>query len=179
MNQARLEERMSSSDETASGPGVGWLLVTWGRLVIGLALAAEGGVLYAHARTEAGGPSWWVGGVAIVVGAVLSLSGLYSIYVRTRQQEAIVPDSIPARAEPFVPMLGALLVYKYQALTEEQLERALEQQRKEGKDRRRLGEILLDMGLVSSAELRKALEYQRSQARKSEPAASEGEVPVQ
>ena len=109
----------------------------------------------------------------------MSLSGLYSLYVRTRQQEAIVPDSIPARAEPFVPMLGALLVYKYQALTEEQLEHALEQQRKEGKNRRRLGEILLDMGLVSSAELRKALEYQRSQARKSEPAASEGEVPAQ
>ena len=175
MNQARLEEQMSGSDKATSGPGVGWLLVTWGRLVVGLALAAEGGVLYAHARTQAGGPSWWVGGAAIVVGAVLSLSGLYSLYVRTRQQEVIVPDSIPARVEPSVPMLGALLVYKYQALTEEQLERALEQQRKEGKNRRRLGEILLDMGLVSSAELRAALEYQRSQARKSEAAVSEGQ----
>ncbi len=74
-------------------------------------------------------------------------------------------------------MLGALLVYKFQALTEEQLQKALEQQRKEGSNKRRIGEILLDMGFISSTDLRKALDYQRSQARSKQIPAPDSEEP--
>ncbi len=175
MSQSTTENQSADKARAISRPGLAWLLVTWGRLVIGLALAGEGGVLYAHARTEAGAGPSWVGLTAIVVGALLSLSGLYAIYARTRPCEVIVPDSVPARAEPAMPMLGALLVYKYGALTEEQLEQALEQQRSEGVNRRRIGEILLDMGFIGAADLQKALEHQRAQARKEQEAAAEGD----
>jgi hypothetical protein len=59
-------------------------------------------------------------------------------------------------------MVGALLVYKYGLITEDQLEKALERQRAQGEGKQLLGGILLDMGLVSMAELQTALAYQRS-----------------
>jgi hypothetical protein len=61
-----------------------------------------------------------------------------------------------------MPKLGALLVYKYQVITEEQLEQALQRQREEPEKWRRLGEVLLDMGLISVVDLQEALDYQRS-----------------
>jgi uncharacterized protein (DUF433 family) len=63
-------------------------------------------------------------------------------------------------------MVGALLVYKYQALTEAQLQRALEQQQKEKRKGRNmlLGEVLLEMGMVKEPQLRAALDYQRSRS---------------
>ncbi len=62
--------------------------------------------------------------------------------------------SLYARAQthvdgPAMPKLGAILVYTCRALTEEQLEQALEGQREEPEKGRRLGEILLAMGLIS------------------------------
>lgn len=176
MNQESSAEKDSGTRGRGSRPDLGWIVITWGRVIVGLALVGEGGVLYAHARTQAGGPSWWIGVVAVVLGAALSLSGIYAIYARSRPEEVIVPDSIPSRPEPAVPMLGALLVYKFQVITELELERALEQQRKEGKNRRRIGEILLDMGLISGAQLRKALEHQREQAGRTQRAEGEGEA---
>ena len=143
--------------------GAVWLLATWMQLVIGFGLVGEGAVLYAHARAQEAGPSWLLGMVAILSGAVLSLSGIYTIYVHSRQERTPAGD-LPVGGEASVPLLGALLVYKYRLLTEEQLEEALELQRKEGTGKRRIGGILLDMGLVSSADLRKALDYQRSLA---------------
>jgi len=142
--------------------GLGWWLATWAQLVIGLALVGEGGALYAHAWAQGVGPAAWAGILAALIGAIMSLSGTYVLYRRTRPREAPLLRDIPARPEPTVPMLGALLVFKYHALSEEQLEEALAQQRREGPDRRRLGEILLDMGFVSMADLQKALEYQHS-----------------
>jgi hypothetical protein len=173
MNQSSPEQNGSAAEQPRSGPGLAWLIVTWGRLLVGLALAGEGGVLYAQARTDPSGPSLWVGVIAVALGAVLSLSGLYSIYSRTRPQDVIIPDDIPSRPEPAMPMLGALLVYKYQVISEEQLERALEQQRREGRNKRRIGEILLDMGLISGADLQAALDYQRSRARSKQLSLSE------
>lgn len=163
---ASSDQRKAAKPMAASGPGLGWLIITWGRLVVGLALVGEGGFLYADARTQAGGPSLWVGVIAVALGAVLSVSGVYSLYARGRAQGITVPIGTPSRPEPAMPMLGALLVYKYQALGEEQLEKALDQQRREGANKRRIGEILLDMGFISAADLQKALEYQRAQARK-------------
>ena len=61
-------------------------------------------------------------------------------------------------------MLGALLVYKYRLVTEEQLAEALEIQRKADEPKPRIGSILLEMGLLSMAQLHEALAYQRSLA---------------
>ncbi len=101
---------------------------------------------------------------ALAGGSALCISGAYDGWVGRRQEAATVDASPVESSEPLVPMLGALLVYRYQALSEGQLQRALEQQRREGRDRRLLGEILLEMGYVSPAQLRKALEYQQSEA---------------
>ncbi len=161
MSETDFEQR-NADTQRRPRQGVAWLILAWGRLVLGLALAGEGGMLYAHARMQQGGPPLWIGVTAVLIGAVLSLSGICSIYARTRPVEITTADGMPAQPDPGIPMLGALLVYKYQALTEQQLERALEQQRKEGPNNRRIGEILVDMGLISAADLQTALEHQRS-----------------
>jgi hypothetical protein len=99
---------------------------------------------------------------AILVGAALSLSGVYAIYARSRPADSPLVGDLPMGREASVPLLGALLVYKYHLLTEEELEQALEVQRSQGTSTRRIGGVLLDMGLISSADLQKALDYQRS-----------------
>jgi hypothetical protein len=186
MDETLVPELGASPEEEASGPrpkrsrpSLVWLIVTWAQVVVGLGLAGEGGVLYADARTHAGGASWLVGVVAMLIGATLGISGLYGLYAihaRSRGPEVMVPEDLPAKREPSIPMLGALLVYKYGVLTEEQLELALEQQRQEGENRRLLGGILLDMGLISAAELREALEYQHSLAHKAQAEGGEGDA---
>lgn len=140
--------------------GLAWAVATWGRLFIGVGLIGEGASLYAHAQTHVDGPAWCIGAGAALAGAVLALSGVRAIQARVRAAQTA--------GEPSIPKLGALLVYKFELLTEEQLEQALEEQREEPEKKRRLGEILLDMGLISAADLRKALRYQRSQARSAE-----------
>ena len=73
--------------------------------------------------------------------------------------------------EPVVPLLGAVLLYKYQRITQRQLNEALEQQRKEtGPNRRRLGEILLATGAITRRQLEEALEHQRVFVREKEAA---------
>jgi hypothetical protein len=55
--------------------------------------------------------------------------------------------------------LGELLIHRYQLITREQRAQALARQ--QGNDRgRHLGEILVDMGLVTEAQLREALDHQ-------------------
>ena len=56
-------------------------------------------------------------------------------------------------------LLGELLVYRYRLITKEQQGRALERQR-EVERGRRLGEILIEMGFVTSSQLQDALDYQ-------------------
>ena len=56
-------------------------------------------------------------------------------------------------------LLGELLVYRYQRITRDQRDEALARQK--GSDRGRpLGEILTDMGLVTEAQVREALDFQ-------------------
>ncbi len=57
-------------------------------------------------------------------------------------------------------MIGELLVYRYRLITREQRDAALAQQREPGKHRR-LGEVLVQMGLVTEGDLQEALDYQR------------------
>jgi hypothetical protein len=144
-------------------PSLTRLIATWVRVVFGLALAGEGGVLFADARTHYVGHGAWMGLAAMAAGSLLGLSGLYAFLVQARGPRAD-QDALPVAPEPAVPMLGALLVYKYRLVTEEQLAEALEIQRKANEPRPRIGSILLEMGLLSMAQLHEALAYQRSLA---------------
>jgi hypothetical protein len=98
---------------------------------------------------------------------LLILSGLYA---RSRPPGATPdfvapPEPHPAGQEPLVPLLGALLVYKYQRISHEQLEEALDRQREERGRWRLIGEILVDMGAVAPSDVEEALVYQRELAR--------------
>jgi hypothetical protein len=161
MSETTSGQNSSHSDQKQVGRSSLWTAANWVGVIIGIALVAEGGVLYAHARMDEGGPLWIVGAIAILVGALMALPGVVSI-CRSRIPEIIIAEPLPGTAEQTLPMLGALLVYKYRLVTEEQLEKALEVQRKDGPNRRLLGGVLLDMGLISSTELQTALEHQRS-----------------
>jgi len=56
-------------------------------------------------------------------------------------------------------LLGELLVYRYRLITKEQRTLALERQREPARGRR-LGEVLMGMGLVTPSQLEEALDYQ-------------------
>jgi len=162
MAEIRSQDGRVDAGGRRARPGLLRLIAAWGRLVVGLTLVGEGGVLYADARTHWAGHGAWVGAAAALIGSLLGLSAVYAIYAQIRPRSTAADDGIPVAPEPSVPMLGALLVYKYRFITEEQLAAALEVQRKETQGQRRIGGILLDMGLLTMAELQEALSYQRS-----------------
>ncbi len=149
--------------ERAEGRSLTWMAMIWGRVVVGLALATVGGVAFGHAWTQEDAPLWWIGAISLVTGALLALSGFYA-----RSRPPGVAADVVVRAEPvgdrepLVPLLGAILVYKYRWITQQQLNYALERQRTEGPGRPRLGEILLDIGALSPSQLDQALEHQRT-----------------
>ena len=59
-------------------------------------------------------------------------------------------------------MLGELLVYRYQLISKDQRFEALARQA-EAPHKRPLGEILLEMGFVTEAQLKEVLDYQRAE----------------
>lgn len=160
----------SSSGKQRPGPSgwetghdVIWAVLVWGRVVMGLILAGVAGVAFGHAWTRVYAPYWWVGAISLLTGSLLVLSGLYA---RSRPPgavpEIVMREGVTDGEQPLVPLLGALLVYKYQRITQKQLNEALEQQHREGEHRRRLGEILVAMGAITESHLEEALEFQRS-----------------
>jgi len=163
MEQVGPEAEGSEKREERS-PSLARLIAIWARVVIGLALVGEGGVLFADARMRWAGHGAWMGVAAMVVGALVGLSGLYAICAQARRRAPGDEDELLVAPEAAVPMLGALLVYKYQFITEEQLTEALEIQRKAGHNRPRIGTILLEMGVLTMAQLQEALAHQRSLA---------------
>jgi hypothetical protein len=141
-----------------------WAGVIWLRVVFGLVIVGGGGVAMGHAWTSESTPWWAVGGTTLMVGVLMVLSGVYA----RSHPRGIVPHVVvteePAEAgEPSMPLLGALLVYKYQVITHRQLREALEEQKKTI-PRRRLGEILVLKGLITIGELEEALSFQQSAA---------------
>jgi hypothetical protein len=56
-------------------------------------------------------------------------------------------------------LIGELLVYRYQLITREQRDAALARQR-DSAGRPRLGDVLVNMGLLTEVSLREALDYQ-------------------
>lgn len=130
------------------------------RLGFGLFLSATGGVILGHAWTAAETAWWWIGGLTLLAAALLVLS---SFYVRGRTLGPPPRAQKPAASGVVVrwpvPTLGELLVQKYRLITAPQLEEALEKQREGGG---RLGDILVEMGLVSQSHLEAVLEDQRT-----------------
>jgi hypothetical protein len=141
------------------------------QVVVGVALAAIAGPVFAHALTAQSTMLWVIGGICLLTGVMLAVAGLTSS--KRRMQALLRPDSPPAQSrqerDPTMPMLGALLVYKYKIISEAQLERALEQQRKEKRKGREvlLGQVLQEMSLVKDRDLKAALDYQRSRSQRS------------
>jgi len=137
----------------------------WGRTGLGLVMGVGGGTAFGHAWAKSYALSWWIGSLSVLAGVLLVLSTVRasSRAAREAQEEGlgVRPGQLWGEREPLVPLLGALLVYKYQALTQEQLARALEEQLREDRRSRRLGEILLEMQMVTESQLAEALDHQR------------------
>jgi len=146
-----------------------WSVVLWARVITGLGLSVAGGVAFGHAWTREYAPLWWVGGISLLTGILVLLSVFYA---RSRPPaislETAVREVSTQTQEPLVPLLGALLVYKYQAISHKHLTQALTRQKTE---KRLLGEILVDMKLITRAQLRQALDYQELQMERRREAA--------
>jgi len=138
------KERKSGARGRGAPPYAVLENVAWGRVATGFGLAIAAGADFGCAW--AGGQTllWWLGAAALVAGSVLMILGVY------------------ASRRPADMLLGALLVYKYQAVTEEQLEQALAEQGHQRGKKRRLGQILVDLGYLTQSQLSEALAYQRS-----------------
>ncbi|MFB3880913.1 MAG: hypothetical protein ACE149_06600 [Armatimonadota bacterium] len=138
------------------------------QVAVGVALAATAGPVFARAMVGQSLMLWIIGGVCLVTGVALAAAGLTSS--KRRVQSLLRPrprtPAPEAPRDPSVPMLGALLVYKYQLITEAQLQRALDQQEREKRKGRSLllGDVLREMKLVKESDLRTALDYQRSRS---------------
>jgi hypothetical protein len=141
--------------------------------LLGLALFAMGGAAWAVMPLAKHGPAWGVGA------SVLVLSGLCLSVLGPRRRPACSANNAarageqphyaarrPDDPEVLIPMLGVLLAFKYQAMNEWQLEKALAIQSRQGRRRQPLGRILLDMGCVTQSQLNEALRYQREYQRK-------------
>ncbi len=164
MKPETLVEQESEEGKQEPVRDVLWITTTWGRVVLGLGLAAIAGVSFGHAWTNENMSLWVVGGVTLLTGVLLVLSGLY---VRSQPKPPPAPSE-EEEGEPLVPLLGALLVYKYQLISHAQLQHALEEQRR---STRLIGEILVNQGAVTEEQLQVALAHQQSysEAREASP----------
>ncbi len=141
------------------------------QMVVGIALGAVAGPVFAHAVVTQQTASWWVGGISVGTGVILVVAGLTSSKRRAQRlllshrydRDDGAEDTTESR-DPTVPMLGALLVYKYKVITPGQLERVLKEQQRRKEPRPRLGELLLEKGLVTKSQLYAALQYQSSRS---------------
>ncbi len=125
----------------------------WCRLTLGFILAIMGGVTLGSAFHGGAGTLWATGALALLLSV---LTTLWAIRRRRPPQyeDADSPDWDPAAAPP----LGEMLV-NYGLLSEVNLERALKQQKQ---TKKRLGQVLVKMGLVTYAQVAEVLEEQLS-----------------
>ena len=143
-----------------------WIALIWARVLVGVGMTPIAGVAFGYACTREFAAPWWcVGGITFLLGLLLAVSGFRGFYASLRQPKPQAPTPANDR-EPWVPMVGALLIYKYQLITEGQLEKALQRQSRQRRNKRLLGDILIEMGLITKAQLQQALDYQRSCSRR-------------
>jgi len=126
----------------------------WGRLIIGLVLAAVSGLVLGGVWAAADELRWWAGGSSLLAGVLFTLSALYA----PNETPFVLPTARPrGPQEPVAaPMLGEMLVSRTM-LSRDHLRKALEAQRG---TRMRLGEILVRMGLITHGELERVIDEQ-------------------
>jgi len=132
----------------------------WRRLVAGLALSAAAGVILGQAWTSSDASWWWLGATTLLSAALMVLSAFYA---KTDPPADIVraalPDAVQAEQEriqerwEIEPMLGEILVQNG-VITSSELLKGLARQSGTGL---LLGEVLVDMRLVSLDQLEEAL----------------------
>jgi hypothetical protein len=126
-------------------------------------------MLLLHPKAAGEGLFWWVAGFAFVASVALVTSGIYAINTPPRQpkpkyrpmarpRSAAAPlGRVTAPEGQDAPTLGELLVEHYQFIGADDLERALERQKA---TKKKLGETLVEMGLLSEEDLLRALNFQ-------------------
>ena len=140
-----------------------------GQVLVGIALGMLAGLAFQKAMVTSHSVFWWAGAVCLLIGGAAVVSAITGA-ARRRERLNLLRAAESADSEPrdpTMPMLGALLVYKYQIISEGQLQRAMELQRKHTRKGRHLllGQVLSEMGLVTPSQLDEALEYQQSRVR--------------
>jgi len=130
------------------------------RYWFGALLAGISGVVLGYAWSSGDGGLWWMGGLTLLSGLLVLLSGLYAT---RRLRDETVPGVLHLGAPgddsaPTPLLLGDLLVNRYGLVTYDQLGQALAQQRG---TQQRLGEVLVAMGFLSERDLNMVLEDQR------------------
>jgi len=133
---------------------------------LGLILCGAGGAALALGPLHPRSQMWWaLAGAAALAGLCLVLTHRRSPRpALTSAGAASAPDP-PRQPDVLVPMLGALLAFKFRFINEWQLQKALDLQRRDRKHQRRLGSILIDLGFITRAQLDQALQAQRTYAR--------------
>jgi hypothetical protein len=119
-------------------------------LCLGLVAASLSGLVFGYAWLNESPTWWWMGSLTLLSAVLFTLSGLHVL-----GRSSILKAGGPGSA----PLLGDLLVQKYHLITEEQLGRALAEQRKA---KHRLGMILVEMGALTLQQLAEVLEEQIS-----------------
>jgi len=125
--------------------------VKWDRLASGLALAAAAGTVFGHVWTLSDVAWWWVGSLTLLCGTLLIISSFFARGFLTKR---------------VAPPLGEMLLTKG-LITEVQLGQALARQHRYGGT---IGQILVEMKLVSPVELTRVLQEQLASRNESERA---------
>lgn len=129
------------------------------RLLLGVLLVSAAVVVLAWNFVTGKAINWWAFGLLASVGAVAIVSGLRpdAPPPSARSMMQARADALPS--EITTPRLGELLVHKYRLITPEQLSQALTRQMV---TKQKLGEILVQMGLVTHSQIAIALADQQS-----------------
>jgi len=128
--------------------------VSWGYLCLAFLLFLAGGLLIAFAAYDGGAALW---AIAILV-PLLGVLVIAARMLREHRPRKVKPESSVEWRETAAPPLGQMLL-NYGLITEGDLNRVLERQKKDGK---RLGRLLVDMGLVTHQQVAEVLEEQLS-----------------
>jgi hypothetical protein len=122
----------------------------WARLGLGFVLGATAGVMFGWAWRNHDWMLWWLAGLLLVSGSLITIAAM----LRSR-----ILLEIPRRhrsENSSAPLLGAMLI-SYKLISENDLAKALSIQKKSG---RRLGKVLVEMGLITNAQVAELLEEQ-------------------
>src|SRR5574340_1127526 len=133
--------------------------VVWARVAAGGLLVLAAGVLVVWPAFTGGRWAWWGAGLGCGLGLYLVATAF------PKQPSGLPPQSmweatarrLPSGMDP--PLVGGLLVYKYGLITEAQLTQALVKQRATSQ---KLGEVLIEMGLVTAGQVAIALADQQT-----------------